>query len=193
MQKDAPTVMSEKIKAIQTFYKGYHFRSRLEARWAVFFDALGLKWDYEPEGFELPGGVRYLPDFFVHSANPRHRAGSGYWIEIKGAQPTPAETSSLHLVCRASEHNGYLFTGPPGGGVPYVVAHRHSDKTKVVPDLLREWETVEAWGATNCCEYWFGLEHPWRNANGLLGCAVVEAAAAKARRARFEFGQSGAN
>lgn len=30
--------MSE-IKAIDTYYKGYRFRSRLEARWAVFFDA----------------------------------------------------------------------------------------------------------------------------------------------------------
>lgn len=41
------------IKAIQTRYKGYNFRSRLEARWAVFFDALGIKWEYEPEGFEF--------------------------------------------------------------------------------------------------------------------------------------------
>jgi hypothetical protein len=32
------------IVAIPTRYKGYHFRSRLEARWAVFFDALGIKW-----------------------------------------------------------------------------------------------------------------------------------------------------
>lgn len=30
------------MKAIETRYKGYRFRSRLEARWAVFFDALGL-------------------------------------------------------------------------------------------------------------------------------------------------------
>ena len=50
------------IQAIETFYKGYRFRSRLEARWAVFFEELGIKWQYEVEGFELPGG-RYLPDF----------------------------------------------------------------------------------------------------------------------------------
>lgn len=36
--------MSE-IKAIETYYKGYMFRSRLEARWAVFFDASGIKWE----------------------------------------------------------------------------------------------------------------------------------------------------
>jgi hypothetical protein len=27
------------IQAIETVYRGHRFRSRLEARWAVFFDA----------------------------------------------------------------------------------------------------------------------------------------------------------
>jgi len=39
------------IKAIETVYNGYKFRSRLEARWAVFFDALGIEYEYEKEGF----------------------------------------------------------------------------------------------------------------------------------------------
>ena len=56
--------MSE-IKAIETRYNGYLFRSRLEARWAVFFDSLGIRYEYEPEGFELPSGKRYLPDFYL--------------------------------------------------------------------------------------------------------------------------------
>lgn len=49
---------------IETRYQGYRFRSRLEARWAVFFDALGCAWEYEKEGFDL-GGVWYLPDFWL--------------------------------------------------------------------------------------------------------------------------------
>ena len=53
------------IKPIETVYNGYRFRSRLEARWAVFFDAAGIKYQYEPEGFELMNGVRYLPDFYL--------------------------------------------------------------------------------------------------------------------------------
>ena len=53
------------IKPIETEYNGYRFRSRLEARWAVLFDALGVKYEYEPEGFELPSGKKYLPDFRV--------------------------------------------------------------------------------------------------------------------------------
>ena len=42
----------ETIKPIETVYKGDRFRSRLEARWAVFFDAARIKWEYEPEGYD---------------------------------------------------------------------------------------------------------------------------------------------
>jgi hypothetical protein len=66
------------MKAIETRYKGYRFRSRLEARWAVFFDALCVRWEYEPEGFELGDGIRYLPDFKLTSCD-----GVVCWCEIK--------------------------------------------------------------------------------------------------------------
>ena len=55
------------IKPIETIYNGYRFRSRLEARWAVFFDEAGINYEYEPEGFEVEWGnkiYRYLPDFY---------------------------------------------------------------------------------------------------------------------------------
>jgi hypothetical protein len=52
------------MKAIETRYAGCRFRSRLEARWAVFFDALGVTWEYEPQGFETSVGP-YLPDFRI--------------------------------------------------------------------------------------------------------------------------------
>lgn len=53
------------IRAIQTSYAGYKFRSRLEARWAVFFDAAGIPFEYEPEGLILSDGSYYLPDFYL--------------------------------------------------------------------------------------------------------------------------------
>lgn len=56
-------------KAIPTRYAGCHFRSRLEARWAVFFDELGVRWDYEAEGYSTPAGP-YLPDFLLHLREP---------------------------------------------------------------------------------------------------------------------------
>lgn len=53
------------IKPIETEYKGYRFRSRLEARWAVLFDEAKIPWQYEVEGYELSNGVKYLPDFYL--------------------------------------------------------------------------------------------------------------------------------
>ena len=62
--------MSE-VRPIETVYNGYRFRSRLEARWAVFFDSLRVKYEYEPQGFLLPSGKRYLPDFKVRCYGTR--------------------------------------------------------------------------------------------------------------------------
>lgn len=63
-------------RPITTEYAGCRFRSRLEARWAVFFDVAQIRWDYEVEGYTLPSGARYLPDFYLPSC--------GTWIEVKG-------------------------------------------------------------------------------------------------------------
>lgn len=63
------------IKAIETKYSGYRFRSRLEARWAVFLEALGLRWEYEKEGFSFDG-YSYLPDFYLPDYD--------LYIEVKG-------------------------------------------------------------------------------------------------------------
>lgn len=51
------------LRPIETIYKGFRFRSRLEARWAVFLDHCRERWTYEHQGYHLPSG-RYLPDFW---------------------------------------------------------------------------------------------------------------------------------
>jgi hypothetical protein len=71
------------MRAIQTHYKGHKFRSRLEARWAVFFDALGIKWIYEPEGYELDCGTLYLPDFFLPEVKLWLSDKKGVFLEVK--------------------------------------------------------------------------------------------------------------
>jgi hypothetical protein len=53
------------ISAIETRYKGYRFRSRLEARWAMFYDLVGMPWTYETEPVSVHGEA-YLPDFRLH-------------------------------------------------------------------------------------------------------------------------------
>lgn len=98
------------IAVIQTAYRGVLFRSRLEARWAVFFTSLGLDWQYEPEGFETPVG-RYLPDFRVagcyaevkpqgldHSAFDKARAlaAGGYATLLLEGSPHARSLTFIH-------------------------------------------------------------------------------------------------
>ena len=88
------------IKAIETVYKGYRFRSRLEARWAVFFDALGVKWEYEKEGFDLGEAGWYLPDFWLPEL--------GVWAEIKPFDQVKIDPESewLNLITKFRDSVG---------------------------------------------------------------------------------------
>lgn len=61
--------MTPRFKPIPTEFKGIVYRSKLEARWAVYLDYLGIKFLYEPEGFEMSDGLRYLPDFYFNDFN----------------------------------------------------------------------------------------------------------------------------
>ncbi|SRR5258707_11102103 len=90
------------IKAIETVYNGYRFRSRLEARWAVFFDTLGFKYEYEKEGFDLDG-TWYLPDFWL----PDHNL----WVEIKGECPSYEECNKAFLLAMHSESSVVVSWG----------------------------------------------------------------------------------
>jgi hypothetical protein len=59
MTTDPPKRLTS-FGAIETMYRAFNFRSRLEATWAVFFDACGWNWAYEP--VDLNG---YIPDFAI--------------------------------------------------------------------------------------------------------------------------------
>ena len=83
--------MNNVIKAIETEYDGHRFRSRIEARWAVFFNAIGLKYEYEIEGFQM-GELRYLPDFYIPSLDR--------WFEIKGKPLSAADIKKCEEFCR---------------------------------------------------------------------------------------------
>lgn len=88
------------IQPIETRYAGRRFRSRLEARWAVFFNALHIRWDYEPQGY-LVGAERrpYLPDFWL--------PGEKIWVEVKGSED---QLDIELLVAAAIPHDGLPAT-----------------------------------------------------------------------------------
>ena len=97
--------MGTTIKAIETHYAGCRFRSRVEARWAVLFDAMFIKWEYEKEGYEFDGGIKYLPDFWLPELN--------MWIEVKGSQPTKEEEEKCRLLCGATKKSVALVFSEP--------------------------------------------------------------------------------
>lgn len=100
------------FKAIETKYSGRYFRSRLEARWAVFFDSIGLKWEYEQVGFTV-GPYRYLPDFEL----PEVR--TGVHIEIKPFNIPPEELEKVDYIREhqdSSPLNLWIIKGVPAFG-----------------------------------------------------------------------------
>lgn len=123
--------MNTAIKPIETVYNGYRMRSRLEARWAVFFDALGIKYEYEYDGYDL-NGTWYLPDFWL----PEYQ----YWIEIKGQCPTKEELAKVKLLESITGCPSCLFYGLPGdndGWAYYTCSHDSGNAGKSDSDEVQ--------------------------------------------------------
>lgn len=108
------------IKAIETEYNGYRFRSRLEARWAVFFDAAEIKYEYEPEGFEVKVSdkevYRYLPDFYLPDFD--------LWVEVKPSKSKLIDEEKklcafLKYDTQIAKSNGLIILGQIPNYVEY--------------------------------------------------------------------------
>jgi len=69
--------MEYSIKAKPTYYNNRLYRSRLEARWAAYFDLAG--WDYEYEPMEINGRN---PDFII-SCKSKSYDTSSIIVEVK--------------------------------------------------------------------------------------------------------------
>lgn len=99
-------ICAMKIKPISTKYNGYYFRSRLEARWAVFFDSIGLRYEYEIEGFEFSDGTKYLPDFYLPDWN--------FFFEVKPVSPMESEIEKCWRLRNETGSGVAIFWGTPG-------------------------------------------------------------------------------
>lgn len=105
------------IQAIDTFYRGYKFRSRLEARWAVFFDAMRIKWVYEPEGFNI-NGIFYLPDFLLPQIS--------CYAEVKPQGLSDEEINKVNSLALESGLKVILLIDVPSTKETYLVAEPHA-------------------------------------------------------------------
>lgn len=129
------------IAAKPTMYNNRFFRSRLEARWAVFYDALGIPYDYEPQDHVLPAG-RYLPDFWL----PDH----GCWIEIKGTRPDYHEGQLCRQLCVAERKPVYIFHTPMRLSLSAATLVPSAIATFQIPDIPGEAGHDEAYEWCEC-------------------------------------------
>lgn len=175
------------VKAIETRYAGVRFRSRLEARWAVFFDTAGIQWHYEPEGFELDG-LRYLPDFWLPV--------NGYWIEVKPMAPTTLEREKATRLAEASRWPVIILHGAinpdeqADAGSPLLIGGRDNEM-RPGSGVMGRWAECPICG-------WLAVMGWWSGAAGGLECMCDECPSATsprlleaytaARSARFERG-----
>jgi hypothetical protein len=179
------------IKAIETRYNGYRFRSRLEARWAVFLDSLRVRYVYEPQGVVLDGEP-YLPDFWLPIVHPTH-PGAGYWLEIKPAALDPREHRLLARLAVLSGHNAVCLQGSCGLGE--FVTRKFCRVTARHPGGW--WFDESTGGPSRDCPgvrdnqvYPYGLSYVTHDMPDDLPAEALEVAFAAARSARFEHGET---
>jgi hypothetical protein len=181
------------MKAIETRYRGFRFRSRLEARWAVFFDRLGIRWAYEPQGY-LVNGRPYLPDFELFLPDDQV-----VFAEVKSDSADLFEGEHVTL-CRE------LANGTGRRVVLLVGVPAYRMYNQLAPNLPANsftavFFTDHGSKLTVADAYWFQqvvtnpetgalqFPHDDREARESFGQGLVDAVAA-ARSARFEHGET---
>lgn len=173
-------------KAIETWFDGVRYRSRLEARWAVFFKVLGVKAEYEVEGY-TDGTTCYLCDFRL----PEYR----YWIEIKPDLPDADEYAKADMLCEATGEPVFIFHGQLRDHGSYVALPG--------PNGLPVSDTGYLWTQCPYCNLldirFDGIARGLpcqcveeRGGETVRGSKLIEFATQQAATARFEHGERGA-
>lgn len=193
------TTTAPSIQALPTIYKGHEFRSRLEARWAIFFDCMGWKWEYEPEAVETRHGG-YLVDFWL----PDHKV----YAEVKPGEFTSVEFDKACDLVDKSRRSLLLLSGEPQPLLSYYLVtgdfERVWDEEKGVPTdemkrevrnrLLQEYAQGDLFITDGLCPWFDGsslpvpLRETYWPADASEQAKAVNAAHA-ARTARFDNGR----
>lgn len=184
------------ITALETHYAGCRFRSRLEARWAVFFDQADIPWEYEPEAFALKSGG-YLPDFRLPTIH------GGMWFEVKRDDaPEDLRWRELAAATQRSLAVGRGFPRPDDpihGGLEdgYIEMFFGAWEPALEPEAGVSWDCMHAFG--RCPHGVVTLEFEGRAGRACRRCTddgkytaahhpTLIAALNAARSARFEPG-----
>jgi hypothetical protein len=173
------------VKAIETQYKGYRFRSRLEARWAVFFDSLRIEWQYEPEGYDLGIDGLYLPDFWLPQVS--------MFAEVKPGRFDDNTIRRATALAKATGHEVLMLEGTPACRSYFAVVYRNNSLDYVDFVMgeshgyhLYEHRFYASTGASYPVPADIHRDLLWCDIDGTCyQCHAVEAA----RSARFEHGE----
>jgi hypothetical protein len=188
--------MPPTIAALPTIYKGHEFRSRLEARWAIFFDCMGWKWEYEPEAVQTRHGG-YLVDFWL----PAHEV----YAEVKPGEFTTKEFDKACDLVDKSGRSLLILSGEPQPLLSYYVVTNEFEQVwedevpterteRVIRNLLLfEYSKGHLFCSDGMCKWYSGSTLPVPlDGHGFpttaLRAAEVTAAAHAARTARFDNG-----
>ena len=186
--------------AIETRYAGCKFRSRLEARWAVFFDTLGVRWEYEKQGYEreVAGEVfRWLPDFELpdmdvlvevksnHAALTLDlarivHASAGRKVVFLSDIPRPSSTRAVHLAKLPAL--GWFERLPPAFAWCWFEVGN-----PLAPGFTGLVNSGRETGVSGS----FPPANLWGYLSDLRAFDAINEALTSARSARFEFGVSG--
>lgn len=164
------------IRPIETAYNNYRFRSRLEARWAIFFDAQGIEYQYEPEGYDL-GGEWYLPDFWLPQVN--------MWAEVKAQKLSDRERMLAERLVVATLSPCLQLIGTPDARA-YRAIELCDTGTPFATTTEVEYMLVTRYIETESRFFWsqYAGGEAW-----ILDPAYYEAVTS-ARQARFEYGET---
>lgn len=116
------------IKSHETYYRNILFRSKMEVRWAVLFDSLKIKWNYEPYIYNVPvsdifpNGTRYVPDFLL---------SSGTMVEVKPTDPSGEEIAkALAVLATRKKPFAFVIGNPLEGKEIILLSYSETGKLK---------------------------------------------------------------
>ncbi|NDW05557.1 hypothetical protein [Jiella pacifica] len=104
------------IDSIETLVDGMFYRSRTEARWAIFFAVLDVTFIYEGGRINLSSGESYLPDFYL----PEFDA----YFEVKAANDAIVSAECVRARTLAADRPGqrvWLAAGAPSFEPPNIL------------------------------------------------------------------------
>lgn len=103
------------VKAIPTDYSGIRFRSRLEARFALMFDRMGVRWKYEPTRLPLADGSEYIPDFWLPDSDAIVEVKGGHNERLAKLRDLDRTGQTVHVCLAGADDDGpYIIWEPYG-------------------------------------------------------------------------------